>query len=44
LLGSLWCLEVEEALKTVDTNRQFTDLLKQFVELLVRDFQNCRRA
>jgi hypothetical protein len=42
--GALRCVDMEEALETVDTNRQFTDLLKQFVELLLRYFQNCHRA
>jgi hypothetical protein len=43
-LGSLWRLDVEKTLETVDTNRQFTNLLNQFVELLVRNFHDCRRA
>jgi hypothetical protein len=37
-------LDVQETLKTVDANCQFTNLLDQFIELLLRDFHNCRRA
>jgi hypothetical protein len=40
----MWPLDVQETLKTVDANCQFTNLLKQFVELLLRYFHNCRRA
>jgi hypothetical protein len=35
---------VEDTLQPVNTYRKIANLLKQFVELLFGDFQNCRRA